>query len=248
MGDAQTHMALGGRPEDDEPVEDLGAEHDGAAMAVYRQIARNAADKTRYGKALSREELKAVREVAILDSEETHWRDRHHAAEAFGISPKTFERWAAEMRAAGVELEPHAPIPKERVYRWRIAVLEQTGGVASTDTDRKTQRLDEEIRKLRITNDHNEGAYLAEAEATAAEALAGVARALKAGLQWELPGDLVADLGLTEPGIESRIRRAIKRTLTELAQASGQLEDLIVEPPGPADQVDPIPETTEIPS
>jgi len=198
---------------------------DGLGLDALRIMARNGRARLQMGQTPSREESRAIRDLALLERADVAWPDRTTAAEALGLTAKQMERYVA----SGLPAPGHSPIPKEPAYQWLLALLRSTGETAvAREQDPAWQAQQEDLRWRRLKNDALEGTLVAEAESRAMSALAAIARDLKAALLYAVPADICACLG---PDLElpqdaqHRIRQIIAAAITERAAEAGALDD-----------------------
>ncbi len=196
------------------------------ARQAYLDLARQAVARQALGQRLSREEIKAIREAALLQTGDTHWSDRAACAADLGLAAKKIEALAA----AGCPLPPHAPIPMLPVFRWLR--LHESPTATPTDPLEAARSLGdgqaaEDLRFRRLKNDRIEGRLIAEAESAAMTALAEMVRTLRSELLHALPdrcADALADCADRKARLRC-VREQIQTSLADCARRAGAGED-----------------------
>jgi hypothetical protein len=196
-----------------------------APIELYRQLAAVGARKLADGLSPTREELRAMRELALIDAAPVAWPDRPAAAAELAVSPKQLEKHIA----AGCPVPPHSAIPKVPVLLWLLDLYRTQGAdqaSSAMEDDPTWIKAQEDARWRRLKNDRLEQTMVAEAEATAAETIATVCRELKHALLFAAPQQIIDTLRSTAAHEhEAAIRRTIAEIITDTARAAGGLDD-----------------------
>jgi hypothetical protein len=192
------------------------------ARQAYLDLARQAVSRQALGQRLSREEIKAIREAALLQATDTHWSDRAACAADMGLAAKKIEALAA----AGCPLPPHAPIPMVPVFRW-LRLHESTTPTPTDPLEAARSLGDaqsaEDLRFRRLKNDRIEGRLIAEAESAALTALAEMVRTLRSELLHALPdraADALAECNDRKARLRC-LRDQIQTALADCARRAG---------------------------
>lgn len=197
---------------------------DSSALELMRALAESAREKLESGtRSPSREEIKAIEKLAILERGETHWPDRPSIARELGVNDKSIERYKAE----GAPIESHAPTEKIPVYRWLLDVARQEGGKVGQDSDVRAQLEVEELRTKRLKNDRMEGRMIEEAAINARTAMVNIFRALKQSLLHEASVRIADQVGnaANRHDREQLTRGIIRDILNEHAEQAGAMDD-----------------------
>ena len=193
-------------------------------VALYRRVAAVAQQRLAQGMTLGREEHRAVREIALIDGQDSAWPDRASMAADLDLSAKQLEK----LIAAGCPAPPHSPIPKVPALLWYLAHLRDPGPVQGfairPEDDPQQQKALEEVRWRRLKNDALENKMAAEADAMVLTVLSQVMRDLKHRLLFAAPVRIRESLDLPQSA-ERPIRDQIAATLTAAARAADALED-----------------------
>jgi hypothetical protein len=196
------------------------------AIELYQQLAATAQAKLRDNITPSREEIKAIRELAIfsLTTDGIVWPDRTSAALDLGLTPKRLEK----LIAAGAPAEPHSPIPCVPLLRWLVDHYRETGGdggrSGQMDDDPAWVKAQEDVRWRKLKNDMLEETMQSAARSVALDAITTVMRELKQALLFRVPDDIIDAIHESPPHESTAaVRRTIAAALTETAETAGKL-------------------------
>jgi hypothetical protein len=200
--------------------------HPPESIELYQRLAALAKTKLSENVTPSREEIKAIRELAIfsLTTDGMVWPDRATAALDLGLTPKRLEK----LIAAGAPAEPHSPIPCVPLLRWLVDHYRETGGdggrSGQLDDDPAWVKAQEDVRWRKLKNDMLEETMQSAARSVALDAITTVMRELKQALLFRVPDDIIDAIHESPPHESTAaVRRTIADVLTDTAETAGKL-------------------------
>ena len=199
-----------------------------APVELYRQLAQVAQHKLAHNQTPGREEIKAIRELALIDEahSKTCWPDRPTAALDLSLTPKQLEK----LIAAGAPAPGHSPIPCVPLLRWMVDYYRTEGGDGGArgqlDDDPAYLKAQQDAIYRQLKNEQLSQRLIEEGTAVAMSTVARIARDLKNALLYNFP-DQLRDALITAPEHEMipTIRHLISEALTEAARAAAALDD-----------------------